>query len=87
MSEGTSASGGDGTITGDGTVTGDGTSRDYSLTEPAPAAAVAGSPLQDGAPYIPNSSFSFQYTVDDSSRPAEKLEKLIICRNPAVRRF
>jgi len=79
MGEGSSASTGDGTVSNDGTVsidgpvTGDGATRDYSLTGPAPVPAAAGSTRQDGAPYIPNSSFSFQYTIDDSSRPEEKL--------------
>lgn len=54
----------------------DGFSRDYSLDAPATIAG-ASDVRPDGSPFVPNSSFSFQYTVDDSSRPAEKLEKLI----------
>ena len=55
----------------------DGLSRDYSLDAPAVIAGTSGVVRLDGSPFVPKSSFSFQYTVDDSSRPAEKLEKLI----------
>lgn len=55
----------------------EGGSRDYSLDAPAVIAGASDVVRLDGSPFVPKSSFSFQYTVDDSSRPAEKLEKLI----------
>jgi beta-lactamase regulating signal transducer with metallopeptidase domain len=46
--------------------------RDYSLNMPATISGPAiGS--QQGAPIVPNSSFSFQYTLGDTSRPEEQL--------------
>jgi Zn-dependent protease with chaperone function len=47
-------------------------SRDYSLNMPA-TITVPGATLQQGAPYVPNSSFGFQYTIGDSARPEEQL--------------
>lgn len=47
-------------------------SRDYSLNMPATLAA-PGATLQQGAPFVPNSSFGFQYTIGDSARPEEQL--------------
>jgi hypothetical protein len=70
------ASSADGSASGDDK-SDDGPGRDYSLNVPATIAGSAGIIRQDGTPFVPNSSFSFQYIVDDSSRPAEKLEKLI----------
>jgi beta-lactamase regulating signal transducer with metallopeptidase domain len=46
--------------------------RDYSLNVPSAIAGPAIS-FQQGAPVVPNSSFSFQYTEGDSSRPEEQL--------------
>ena len=66
----------DGAMADDGAET-DKPSRDYSLgrgqlTVTAPAGTIE----EDDAPFVPNSSFSFQYTQDDSSRPGEKLAYL-----------
>jgi beta-lactamase regulating signal transducer with metallopeptidase domain len=47
-------------------------SRDYSLNMPATIVA-PGATLQQGAPFVPNSSFGFQYTIGDSARPEEQL--------------
>lgn len=46
--------------------------RDYSLSVPGTIAGPAIS-LDQGTPVVPNSSFSFQYTQDDSTRPEEQL--------------
>lgn len=46
--------------------------RDYSLNLPAMFAGPAIA-FQQGAPIVPNSSFSFQYTLGDTSRPEEQL--------------
>jgi beta-lactamase regulating signal transducer with metallopeptidase domain len=80
--QGASVPAGDGTSSGEGASTGDnksddGPGPDYSLDVPVTIAGPVGSFRQDGTPFVPNSSFSFQYMVDDSSRPAEELEKLI----------
>jgi hypothetical protein len=48
-------------------------SRDYSLDMPATANSGPAIAFQQGAPAVPNSSFSFQYTTGDSSRPEEQL--------------
>jgi BlaR1 peptidase M56 len=62
----------DGATAEDGTEA-DKPGRDYSLgrgqiTITAPPGTIE----EDDAPFVPNSSFSFQYTLDDSSRPEEK---------------
>ncbi|HTR32037.1 MAG TPA: M56 family metallopeptidase [Puia sp.] len=46
--------------------------RDFTLNTPS---AISGPSinLQQGAPIVPNTSFSFQYTLGDSSRPEEQL--------------
>jgi hypothetical protein len=46
--------------------------RDYSLTVPGAVTGAAIS-LEPGAPFVPNSSFLFQYIQGDSTRPEEKL--------------
>jgi hypothetical protein len=46
--------------------------RDYSLVMP-PATAGPGIVFQQGTPIVPNSSFSYQYTLGDSARPEEQL--------------
>jgi beta-lactamase regulating signal transducer with metallopeptidase domain len=46
--------------------------RDYSLNMPAVIAGPAIASGQ-GAPIVPNSSFTFQYTLGDTSRPGEQL--------------
>lgn len=46
--------------------------RDYSLSVPGTMAGPAIT-LDQGTPVVPNSSFSFQYTQDDSTRPEEHL--------------
>ena len=46
--------------------------RDYSLNVPGAITGPAIS-FQQGAPVVPNSSFSFQYTEGDSTRPEEQL--------------
>jgi beta-lactamase regulating signal transducer with metallopeptidase domain len=48
------------------------TPRDYSLIMP-PTASGPSITIQEGAPVVPNSSFSFQYTQGDSARPEEQL--------------
>jgi Zn-dependent protease with chaperone function len=46
--------------------------RDYSLVIP-PTAAGPAILFQQGTPVVPNSSFSYQYTLGDSARPEEQL--------------
>jgi beta-lactamase regulating signal transducer with metallopeptidase domain len=46
--------------------------RDYSLNIPGTSAG-PGITFQQGTPIVPNSSFSFQYTLGDSARPEEQL--------------
>jgi beta-lactamase regulating signal transducer with metallopeptidase domain len=46
--------------------------RDYSLNMPAMIAGPA-TGFQQGAPIVPNSSFSYQYTLGDTSRSGEQL--------------
>ena len=55
-----------------GSSTPGGDTRDYSLNVPGSIAGPAIS-FQQGAPVIPNSSFSFQYIEGDSTRPEEQL--------------
>jgi len=46
--------------------------RDYTLMLPSTITGPAIT-IEQGAPAVPNSSFSFQYTQDDSTRPEEEL--------------
>jgi beta-lactamase regulating signal transducer with metallopeptidase domain len=51
--------------------------RDYSLGRgQSTISAPTGTIEEDEAPFVPNSSFSFQYTLGDSSRPEEQLAYL-----------
>jgi beta-lactamase regulating signal transducer with metallopeptidase domain len=59
-------------LTDPGTNTPGPDNRDYSLSMPATIGGPA-TAFQQGAPIVPNSSFSFQYTVGDTSRPEEQL--------------
>ena len=46
--------------------------RDFSLNTPMAIASGPAITLQQGAPMVPNSSFSYQYTLGDSSRLLEQ---------------
>jgi len=59
-------------MTDPGTNTPGAENRDYSLNMPATTAS-PGIAFQQGTPVVPNSSFSFQYTLGDSARPDEQL--------------
>ena len=48
-------------------------SRDYSLNMPATTGGPGITLPRQGTPVVPNSSFSFQYTLGDSARPEEQL--------------
>jgi beta-lactamase regulating signal transducer with metallopeptidase domain len=53
--------------------TGSPDTRDYSLNFPSPTINGPAATIQQGAPYVPNSSFSYQYVVGDSTRPEEQM--------------
>lgn len=53
--------------------TGSPDTRDYSLNIPSPTINGPAATIQQGAPYVPNSSFSYQYMVGDSTRPEEQM--------------
>jgi beta-lactamase regulating signal transducer with metallopeptidase domain len=60
-------------LTEGGSGTAETDSRDYSLNMPATEIAGPAIAFREGAPAVPNSSFSFQYTTGDSTRPEEQL--------------